>query len=328
MHSRMAGFLLFAPLLAAAPLLGAGCGDDTTSTTSTTTTTTSSSSGGGEGGSGGDGGAGGGMGGMGGGGGAGVVPVTITFEGRVGEEPFDCNATYTALGMAMTDVTITDFRLYIHDVRLHATDGTEVPVELDQDGLWQYKNVALLDFEDKSGACANGTAETNNAIHGMAPAGTYDGVMFRLGVPEDLNHADVAAAPSPLNLSGMFWNWNGGYKFLRVDSVPTVAGAGPFNLHVGSTGCTGDPAIGDMVTCDRPNIADIQIMGFDPLTTKVLVDYAAVVQNSDLSMNAGGSPGCMSSPMDPECAPVFAQLGIDIADGSIHPENQTFFRSE
>lgn len=43
---------------------------------------------------------------------------------------------------------------------------------------------------------------------------------------------------------------------------------------------------------------------------------------------AGGAPGCMSGETDPECAPIFKLLGIDIADGSVHPEAQKLFHME
>lgn len=262
-----------------------------------------------------------------GGQGGGATAVTLQFEGRVGQKVFSCADTQTALGTPPSDVKITDFRLYIHDIRLHAAGGGDVPVTLEQDGLWQYQDLALLDFEDKTGSCANGTGETNGAVHATAPKGTYDGVSFKLGVPFALNHADAATAPSPLNLSGLFWSWNGGYKFLRVDSVP-AAGGMPFNIHIGSTGCMGDFANGGIESCDRPNVAEITLTGFDPTTTKILVDYAALVATSDLATNAGNAPGCMSESADPECAAVFQGLGIDVADGSLHPELQKLFRVE
>ena len=56
-------------------------------------------------------------------------------------------------------------------VRLVKADGSEVPVTLTQDGLWQVDDVALLDFENATGACANGTEETRDVVEGTVPAG-------------------------------------------------------------------------------------------------------------------------------------------------------------
>ncbi|WP_228019524.1 MULTISPECIES: MbnP family protein [Sphaerospermopsis] len=85
--------------------------------------------------------------------------VTINFQARVGQQPFECGKTYT-LGKPATKVTAADFRFYVSDVALIDNKGKAVPVNLTQDGKWQYQNVALLDFENKSGGCANGTIET------------------------------------------------------------------------------------------------------------------------------------------------------------------------
>jgi uncharacterized repeat protein (TIGR04052 family) len=250
----------------------------------------------------------------------------VMFDARVGDKPFKCTDTYAGLGTTAAEVKISDFRLYVHDVTLHQKGGADVPVDLVQDGLWQYKNVALLDFEDKTGACSNGTAETNVSITGAAPAGTYDGLSFKVGIPFALNHADVASAPSPLNLSGLFWSWNSGYKFVRIDAAPT--GFGPFLVHVGSTDCQGDFADGGVSACDRPNVAQVNLSGFDLDHNMVVVDYAALVAGSDLSKNVGGAPGCMSGPTDPECPAIFSRIGIDITDGSLHPDQQKLFRLE
>lgn len=293
----------------------AGCSDDHTH--EHPTTTSSSSSGGGGGGAGGAGGA---------GGGANSQAVEINFEARVGNTPFHCADKYPSIGMAGTEISLTDFRLYVHDVRLTTSDAQEVPLELEQDGKWQYQNVALLDFEDKSGGCSNGTTELNTKIIGKVPAGTYTGLVFKVGVPFDLNHNDAAAAPSPLNLTGLFWSWNDGYKFLRIDSVPT-AGGGPFLAHLGSTECMAD-ANGKITSCARENRPVVQWPMFDTATNKVVIDYAALVANNDLTVNGGGAPGCMSGKDDPECGPLLGQLGIHIQDGTVHADEQKAFVKE
>lgn len=265
-------------------------------------------------------------GGSGGQGGSGPQAVMIAFEGKVGDKAFDCKASYPGLGTASTEATFSDFRFYVHDVRLHKKDGGDVPVTLEQDKLWQVDNVALLDFEDKTGACANGTTETNTMVMGKVEAGTYDGVSFRLGVPFELNHGDAATAPSPLNLTALFWSWNSGYKFLRADAMPMGADTA-FNVHMGSTGCTAD-ADGKVTACAQPNVAEIELTGFDPTKSKVVVDLASLLAGNDISKDGGGAPGCMSGLDDPECGPIFTRLGIDPKDASTHPDQQKLFHVE
>lgn len=143
--------------------------------------------------------------------------VAIDFEAWVGDRQFACGESYEEVGTSGTTITPTDFRFYISDVTLIDENGNVVPVELEQDEQWQYQSTALLDFEDGSNGCDNGTPETNTTIVGTVPEGNYQSLQFTLGVPEDLNHEDAAIAPSPLNLTSMWWNWQGGYKFLRLD---------------------------------------------------------------------------------------------------------------
>lgn len=299
-------------------LLLVACGDDggagTSSTTSSSSGSTTSSASSGTSGSGGS-------------GGGATMTVEIPFAAEVGTAPFDCTQTFDNLGTTNATASITDFRFYVHDVVLIDAAQNRVAVTLDQDGLWQYENVALLDFENKTGACANGTTETNKVVRGVVPEGTYVGVGFKLGVPAELNHLDNAQAPSPLNLTALFWAWTSGYKYLRVDSIATGA-AGPFNLHVGATGCSGDPAMGDDVTCANPNVASVDLTPFDLATNTVVADYGAAVAGADLLVDGGGAPGCMSGGTDPECEAIFPNLGVDIASGDPSPATLTFFRVE
>ena len=143
--------------------------------------------------------------------------IAVDFEGWVGDEEFVCGESYEGIGVSESTITPSDFRFYVSDIALIDEDGNAVPLELEQDGKWQYQNTALLDFEDGTEACDNGTTEVNTTVVGTVPEGDYQGLQFTMGVPEDLNHEDAAIAPSPLNLTSMWWNWQGGYKFLRVE---------------------------------------------------------------------------------------------------------------
>jgi len=257
---------------------------------------------------------------------AGGTPVEIRFEAVVGSMPFTCfvpdTGAFSNVGAANSPWTPLDFRFYVHDVQLLPESGPPVTVNLDQDGTWQYRNVALLDFENAGGSCTNGTMLTNTSVRGRvnAPAGTrWAGLRFKLGVPHALNHQNPATAPSPLNLSTLFWAWQSGYKFARIDGR---SGTNAFNIHLGSTGCTGDPMAGT-VTCSEPNRPEYTFMGFDPARNVVVADLARLVATTDVSRDMGGAPGCMSGLMDPECRTILPAFGISMGGA---PAMQTFFR--
>lgn len=250
------------------------------------------------------------------------IPFTLTFAARVGSETFDCASTYAELGADDSTVHPMDFRFYVHDVRFIDDSGEEIPVALTQDGLWQYEGVALLDFENRTGRCSNGTVQMNDVIVGTVPFGTYSGIAFKLGVPFELNHSDIATAPSPLNLSSMFWGWNPGRLFVSIMNSVEREGDTPFGtlLHLGSTGCMGDAASGGVTSCTNPNRAEYSFPTFQPGRDVVVADMKELLQNSNLQ-----SDQCHS--FEAECAPMFEEIGIDWDTGA-PSSSQSVFRME
>ncbi|NIY71141.1 metallo-mystery pair system four-Cys motif protein [Marivivens donghaensis] len=241
-------------------------------------------------------------------------PVTINFAAEIGGQPFASDATFNGLGMSNAEVNGTDFRLYASDVAMIATDGSRVPVTLTE-SAFQHDGTALLDFEDGSAARANGTAPVNTVLTGTVPEGDYTGVSFKIGVPFEVNHGDPTVAPTPLNLTSMFWNWRGGYKFVRIDMVPTDRSAdGPkgWFLHLGSTMCASDGKTdAPAAPCKNPNLMEVTFDGFDPATQVLVIDPAPVVAEVDLRTNTPEtSPGCMSFPNDSDCNTVLPKLGL------------------
>ena len=249
--------------------------------------------------------------------------VVLRFEARVGDLPFACGRSYTDVGEGATAVDFSDGRLYVSDIVLVDAAGREVAAPLASDRRWQSADVALLDFEDQSGACTNGTPDLRSEVETTLPPGDWTGVRFTLGVPFASNHGDTAVAPSPLNLSALFWNWQAGYKFLRLDA--RIDGERGFNIHVGSIGCSMDLGTATVRACERPNRARVALDTFDPATDTIVLDAAALFEGIDLSADAGGAPGCMASPDDPECRPIFEALGLSVDDAELRP-GQRFVR--
>lgn len=249
--------------------------------------------------------------------------IEVRVRGGVGARSFVCGRSYSGIGASRSTWEGRDFRLYLSNVRLVDARGGSVPLELVQDGKWQHGTVVLLDFEDGEGACRMGNADLNGSIRGSVPAGDYAGIRFDLGVPFDVNHGDAAVAPAPLNVTTMWWNWNAGYKFLRVDGV--TAGLPSWRLHLGSTGCDGD-MMGNVNACAHPNRASVAISDFDPDTDVLVADLAELLGEADLENHKAGDPGCMSKPADTECAPYFSRLGLPF--GTQAAGTQAFFRKE
>jgi len=240
------------------------------------------------------------------------VSFALQFGAVVGEAPFACGARYQVGGVGME---ARDLRFYVSDVRLVRNDGTEVPLELEQDGLWQHQGVALLDFEDATGGCRNGTAQTRNVVSGMAPAGDYRGLRFTMGVPMELNHINQATAPSPLSLTALFWSWNAGYKFLRAEVLSDGLPQG-FFVHLGSTLCTPEGRATQPATdCRNGNRVTVDIPDFDPSSDRVVFDLARLLEGTALTGEGEAARGaCMSAPQDTRCGPIFSSLGLPFGE--------------
>ncbi len=272
--------------------------------------------------------------------------ITIRFQAKVGDRPFSCTENYPNLGLHNATASATDFRFYISGVNLVDSNGVAVPLALQQDNRWQHQNVALLDFENKSGGCTNGTVETRDRIFGTVPKGNYKGIQFTLGVPFNLNHEDVTLASSPLNLSSLWWNWRGGYKFVRIDlknqgmsptssikhgnhGSPNSGGFSipNFSIHLGSTGCQGDANNQRPGNCANPNTANISFADFNPQTQIITADLKSLIGETDINFNQPDTPpGCMSSPNDSDCAVIMSNFGLPFADKP--SSGQQFFRLE
>lgn len=251
-------------------------------------------------------------------------PITIRFEPRVGAQPFACGTSYPAQGAEATTITPRDFRFYLHDIALLDADGAKVPVVLDQDGAWQFEDTALLDFEDFTGGCVDGTVETNRTLRGTVPNRVYTGLSFTIGVPERFNHVDLTTQPAPLNLTGLWWGWSFGHIFFAaVSHADLEADANDHYVHIGSVDCTGDPSLGETATCAKPNRPAIELRGFDPLTAPVVADYGVILSRSNLAT----SIGCHSFTEEP-CAWPFDLIGLNWFTGSQTPTTQKVFRTE
>ncbi len=276
--------------------------------------------------------------------------VKLRFAAVAGNAPVSCEAPIAGLGTTSQTADLKDLRFFVSDVKLLRKDGTGVSVKLKANKDYRVTgakgSVTLIDLENGKGACAEeGTPGTNASVIGTVPRGTYVGVRWSLGVPFALNHTNTAGAAGPLGLSAMAWSWQFGRKFVKVEFAdPAAAGTQPtsgmkmqmampgttpaptpaagawaaptYFVHVGSTGCTGNPATGNAVSCLAANRSTVKLAKFNPTTQQIAVDVAQLVAGNDLAKSPDMMPGCMSGPADPECGSEFKALGISwSADG-------------
>lgn len=109
-------------------------------------------------------------------------------------------------------ITVTKFKYYVSNLRFEK-DGGEEWVEPESYRIVDVTDNALVALEI-----------------GNVPAGNYSSMSFIVGVDEERNYSGAQdGALSPTN--GMFWDWNTGYIFLKVEGESPQHGG--FQYHVG-----------------------------------------------------------------------------------------------
>ncbi|TPE53394.1 metallo-mystery pair system four-Cys motif protein [Maribrevibacterium harenarium] len=262
--------------------------------------------------------------------------VTINFDMQNNGTPVRCGDAITINDVNASDTAgkLVDTRFYISNLMMTDADGNAQLVYLDEN-YSQSKGVSLMDFGfDTDGNCST---SYKISITGYVAPGNYTGVTMTVGVPiysadgtTKLNHSNKAGGenvPKPLVNTAMGWSWQGGRKFTRIEFAPTNGltrtmgtedtsddkAATKWMVHLGSTGCYGDPTIsGNETTCSNPNRLDLNFSSFDSTSQKVVLDIQKLFAESDLTKDTGGAVGCMSGTTDPECTPIFKALGLGL----------------
>lgn len=239
------------------------------------------------------------------------LELSVPFQAVFGQAAVTC-------GTATPAGRLTDLRFYVSNVRLYNLEGQAVELQLATDQRWQNRSVALIDLEDGSGACKNGTPGENATLRGRVPHGDYRGISFDIGVPFELNHADPLMAGAPLDDSAMHWHWRSGYKFLRAGFE---SDSRSHWLHLGSAACEG--TIQSISHCRLPNRVTVMLRDWEP-GSSLVVDVATLFDAFSASDDTDLS--CSSGPAEESCRYPFEVLGLNAATG-LQQQAQRLVRS-
>lgn len=227
------------------------------------------------------------------------INAELVFEARYDGERVGCDQPF---GPARS-MHLTDLRFYVAEISARNDAGVwtrAVPVD-------SPTGVILIDLEDGTGACVNGSTATNDRVLIAIPDGHYDAIRFTLGVPFDRNHADPLTAEHPLDTPAMHWHWQSGYKFIRAG---VEVNHRRWHVHLGSTGCRG-PATA-VSACQYPNRALAQIENWSR-QRPVVVALDALLEG--IVFDAEPSGHCLGETDNPACRIVLQNLGIAAHSG-------------
>lgn len=139
--------------------------------------------------------------------------ITIDFDNVVGNTDLQLNTTeYT--NAAGNPFKISKFLYYISNIKLVKADGTK---HTDIESYYLIKESDLTSQSIKLDSI---------------PAGEYKGIEFVIGVDSTRNVSGAqTGALDPAN--DMFWTWNSGYIYLKLEGTSPVAADSSLTFHIG-----------------------------------------------------------------------------------------------
>lgn len=152
--------------------------------------------------------------------------VRLVFDNVVGSQDLKLNSGSYVNGSKET-FSVTTFNYYISNVRLIKADGSAYSIP--QDSSY------FLVREEQP---ATQTLNLN-----QIPLGEYTGVEFLVGIDSLRNTMDVSRRkgvldPAGGHQGGMYWDWNSGYIFLKLEgtSPQAIETGNAFMYHIGLFG--------------------------------------------------------------------------------------------
>lgn len=130
--------------------------------------------------------------------------VEITFSHYVGNEVLKLDSV-SYKNAFNQDFTVTRFKYYIANIVLLRKEGKP----------FTYKNYFLID-EEKTGS------KTINLEN--VPTGEYASVNFTIGV-DSMDNCSGAQSGALDPINGMFWTWNTGYIFMKLEGISEFSSA-------------------------------------------------------------------------------------------------------
>lgn len=131
---------------------------------------------------------------------------------------------------------------------------------------------------------------------------------FKLGVPFELNHLNPITQQSPLNLPSMFWVWQTGHKFLRLELASSDA---QWLFHLGSTGCKSASVMrAPQQPCLYPNVFafELAINSDDMLTGNSTTKIDLHLERLLRAVNIDVQQSCQSEQATASCQQLFTNL--------------------
>lgn len=216
-----------------------------------------------------------------------IVPVSLEFDNIAGGQNLFLNTTnYTNAGGEQFNISLLQY--YVSNIKLRRDDGSEFLVNPDS-------SYFLIKESDPSTRLAKFNV----------PVGNYKQVSFILGVDSLRSTMDISKRTGVLDpsggMDGMYWGWNSGYIFFKMEGISAAAPADPggqhkYRYHIGGFGGYSAPTINNLktITLDLTASGVLQARAGRNPNIHLLVDVLKVF-NAPTVVSIAANPTVMFS---------------------------------
>lgn len=163
--------------------------------------------------------------------------LVIDLKHIFGSKNLLIGSTYT--NASSEELTISRLDYFISNIKLQKADGSEYIVP-------QNNSYFLVKLSEKN---------TQQLSIQDVPLGEYTGISFMIGVDSLRNTLEPSQRTGALDVGGvaegMYWSWNTGYIFLKLEGTSPVVPAtqnNQFKFHIGFYGGYNTPTLNNLRT--------------------------------------------------------------------------------
>lgn len=232
---------------------------------------------------------------------AGFGDLEFGFENRAGDETLDFGRDY--VNAAGETVNFSRFDYFVSNFVLVTTDGEEYVVPKD----------------DCYFLCKGDDPDSREIKLTHIPAGDYSHVHFLIGVDSAKSVSPIGERIDDLDpageASGMYWSWNAGYIFVKVEGTspqaPVEPGSGLqiFQYHTGLFGGFDSPTLNNLkeVHLDTPQEAALVREGSEAPHIHLYVDVLEMF-TSPVDISVAANPYSHAGPYSKTVADNYADM--------------------
>lgn len=230
-----------------------------------------------------------------------LAPLSIEFDNIVGGQNLYLNSgSYTNAAGETFSVTLLQY--FISNIKVKKADGTEYVVPQD--------NSYFLIKE--------GNPDFSEALINV-PEGDYTSLTFTVGVDSLRSTMDVSKRTGVLDPSGgmddgMYWGWNSGYIFFKMEGISDAApvdgtGQHKYRYHIGGFGGYNAPTINNIktVTLDLSERGIAQVRKNKSTNIHLMADISKVM-NGSTTVSIAATPTVMFSDYSVNIANNYANM--------------------